>query len=80
MALNLMHDIVTGEKSVREARDYYAKEFLDYRRKKPTPYMDELRFAPQTDAGDPDESLLSNEDLERAKQDGFRSVGFGTSA
>lgn len=68
LALNLMHDIVTGEKSVRQARDYYAKEFLDYRRKKPTPYMNELRFAPQTDAGDPDESLLSNEDLERAKR------------
>ena len=32
LALNLMHDIVQGEKSVDEARDYYAKEFLDYRR------------------------------------------------
>lgn len=46
MALNLMNDIVTGQKSVREARDYYAKEFLDARRKRPTPYMESLRFAP----------------------------------
>jgi hypothetical protein len=37
LALNLMHDIVTGAKSVAEAR-YYGQEFLDYRRKKPTPY------------------------------------------
>ena len=29
LALNLMHDIVTGEKNVGEAREYYAKEFLD---------------------------------------------------
>src|SRR5699024_940605 len=38
LALNLMHDIVTGAKTVQEARDYYAREFADYRRRKPTPY------------------------------------------
>ena len=32
-ALNLMNDIVTGEKSAEEAREYYAKEFLDFRRR-----------------------------------------------
>lgn len=32
LALNLMNDIVTGEKTFEEAREYYAKEFLDYRR------------------------------------------------
>jgi hypothetical protein len=52
LALNLMHDIVTGAKTPKEARDYYAKEFADYRRKKPTPYMEKLRFTPQRDAGD----------------------------
>lgn len=31
LALNLMHDIVTGTKTPGEARDYYAKDFLDYR-------------------------------------------------
>ncbi len=41
-----MHDIVTGDKNGEEARDYYAKEFLDARRKKPTPHMDELHFKP----------------------------------
>lgn len=39
LALNLMHDIV--RQSVQEACDYYAKEFLDYRLKEPTLYMDE---------------------------------------
>ena len=71
LALNLMHDIVTGAKTPREARDYYAKEFLDYRRGKPTPYMDGLRFTPPTgDQGDPDERVLSDADLERAQQEG----------
>src|SRR5215217_3954343 len=39
LALNLVHDLVTGAKDVEEARRYYAKEFLDARRNKPTPYM-----------------------------------------
>lgn len=71
LALNLMHDIVTGEKTVQEAREYYAKEFADFRRKKPTPYMERLRFTPADgNAADPDERLLSKEDLEKAAQEG----------
>jgi hypothetical protein len=70
LALNLMYDIVSGEKDVDGARAYYAKEFADYRRKKPTPYMDELRFTPGGDTGDPDERVLSDEDLEQAQQQG----------
>jgi hypothetical protein len=71
LALNLMHDIVTGAKTVQEARQYYAKEFADYRRKNPTPYMEGLRFAPASSAaGDPDERALSDEDLEAAKKEG----------
>lgn len=71
LALNLMHDIVTGAKNADEARDYYAKEFADYRRKKPTPYMEKLRFTPPNgNTADPDERVLSDEDLERAKQEG----------
>lgn len=71
LALNLMHDIVTGAKSVQEARDYYAKEFADYRRKQPTPYMERLRFAPADgNAGDPDVRVLSDEELEQAEAEG----------
>ena len=72
LALNLMHDIVTGEKDVQQARDYYAKEFLDARRKEPTPYMDGLRFEPQPAgaAADPDERVLSDEQLRQAEAEG----------
>lgn len=71
LALNLMHDIATGAKSVQEARDYYAKEFADYRRKKPTPYMEKLHFSP-ADGGtaDPDVRILSERDLEKAVEEG----------
>lgn len=71
LALNLMHDIVIGAKSAREAREYYAREFADYRRKKPTPYMDRLHFKPDgRAAADPDTRVLSDEDLERAVEEG----------
>ncbi|MDQ3520394.1 MAG: hypothetical protein M3466_18585 [Gemmatimonadota bacterium] len=71
LALNLMHDIVTGAKNVQEARDYYAKEFADFRRKKPTPYMEELHFTPgDRDDADPDVRVLSDEDLENAVKEG----------
>jgi hypothetical protein len=71
LALNLMHDIVTGKKTAQEAREYYAKEFADYRRKKPTPYMEKLHFTPgDRSAADPDVRVLSDEDLEKAVQEG----------
>ncbi|MFL5737802.1 MAG: hypothetical protein ACJ76P_10745 [Actinomycetota bacterium] len=70
LALNLMDDIVTGRKDVGEARSYYTKEFVDYRRKEPTPYMQKLHFQPGTDTADPDERVLSDEDLERAADEG----------
>ncbi len=69
-ALNLMHDIVTGVKTAKEAREYYAKEFADYRRKKPTPYMERLRFGAGDSAADPDIRLLSDEDLRSAVVEG----------
>jgi hypothetical protein len=74
LALNLAHDIVTGAKSVSEARAYYAKEFADYRRKEPTPYMERLRV-PAGGSGrtaDPDRRLLSDDDLEQAAREGER--------
>src|SRR5262245_27244908 len=75
LALNLLHDIVLGSKTWQEARAYYAKEVLDYRRKLPTPYMNELRFKPQGPAAaDPDTRILSDEDLQRASQDAKRTA------
>ena len=71
LALNLMHDIVTDAKTVQEARDYYAKEMLDYQRKKPTPYMSGLHFTPHGEnAADPDTRVISDEDMKRAASEG----------
>jgi hypothetical protein len=67
LALNLVHDIVTNEKSSPEARSFYANALLKFRRKKPTPYMERLQFAASEIAtGDPDTRVLSDDDLKRA--------------
>ena len=66
LALNLMHDLVTGAKDVEEARAYYAEEFLNARCKQPTPYMEQLRFQPGTGTADPDQRVLSDQGLEQA--------------
>lgn len=74
LALNLAHDIITGQKTVEEAREYYGHEFLAYRRKEPTPYMDGLRFEPQDEAAYQDERILSHEELEEAKEQGQKKA------
>lgn len=44
LALNFMHDIVTGARHANGARGLLRQGFIDYQRKKPTPYMGGLRF------------------------------------
>jgi len=75
LALNLARDIVTEERSVEDARQYYAKEFLDYRRGLSTPYMSELRFPGNAEAADPGKSIISDAELERAAKEGEESSG-----
>jgi hypothetical protein len=71
LALNLVHDIVMNERTVDDARRYYAEEFLAARRGDPTPYMDGLRFQPPDgDTADPDQRFLSDDDLQRAQDEG----------
>lgn len=72
LALNLANDIITGKKNVQEAKDYYKKEFLDFRRGKPTPYMSSLTFTPSGN-GDPGERNISEDELKQAKAEGDKS-------
>lgn len=69
LALNLAHDIIEGKKTVREAREYYAYEFLAYRKGEPTPYMEGLRFSPNG-GRDTDQRTLSDQQLQEAQEAG----------
>jgi hypothetical protein len=71
LALNLAYDIITGKRSVDDARKYYAQEFLNHRKKAPAPYMKGLKFEPRR-SDDPDERIISEVDLKHALDEGKR--------
>ncbi|WP_256840839.1 hypothetical protein [Ornithinimicrobium cryptoxanthini] len=63
LKLNLVHDIVTGQRTWQAARDYHVTEVLDATRGEPTPYRDQLLVPPQVDTKDPGEQILSEAEL-----------------
>ena len=69
LALNLANDVAEGKKTVDEARDYYAHEFLAFRKKEPMPYMEGLKFQP-SGGPDRDHRVLSDEQLKEAEEAG----------
>jgi hypothetical protein len=60
LTLNLMHDVITGKRSVDEARSFYSETAVEYSiYKKPSPYTEEFQFQlPENDTADPDEKLM----------------------
>ncbi len=68
LALNLAHEIVQGEKTVQEARDFYTQSVLAFRTNKPAPYMEKLLFTPQEDTGEPDHRTMSEQDMQAIKE------------
>ena len=58
LALNLAHDIITGNKSVKEARDAYAETVKQVMKGEKPEYTMKLAFQPQRQAGDTDVAVL----------------------
>jgi len=65
LAINLSHDIIRDKKTIEDARKAYVDIMVDYRAKRPTPYMDALQFPEQKGAGDPDVTLITPEELKK---------------
>jgi len=60
ITLNLMHEIVTGQRSVEEARKVYAENMVAYTLGRSAPYAEQFLFAvPQGGTEDPDESMIA---------------------
>ena len=58
ITLNLMHEIVTGKRTVDEARAVYAENMAGYTMGRPAPYAERLLFpVPQGGTEDPDEGM-----------------------
>lgn len=63
LAINLSHEIIHDTKTVDEARKAYVDIMVDYRAKRPTPFMDALQFPEQKDTADADVTLITPEEL-----------------
>ncbi len=66
LALNLAHDIVTGARSVEDARQHYAERAVAFMLGRPAPYTEGLRFvASRGDTADVDETKISQAMLDQ---------------
>lgn len=68
LALNLAHDIVTGKKTVEEARNAFAEIVKEKMNGGDPAYMKSLTFSPQNNSADPDKNTtgLTKEDVMKA--------------
>lgn len=57
LALNLAHDIVTGKRSVQDARREYGAQIKAKMAMQPAPYTERLMFETMMNTGDPDQAL-----------------------
>lgn len=59
VAVNLAHDIVTGKRTVEQAREEYTKLYTAYQRGEHPPYTKAFEFdVPQGGTGDPDRATV----------------------
>lgn len=60
ITLNFMHEIVSGQKTVEEAREAYAEQMSAFMMGRPAPYAERLLFEPPSGGtGDPDEAVIA---------------------
>jgi len=61
LALNLAHEIITGKRTVQDAREFYAKTAMAFMKGAKSPYTEKLLFEPQKpeQAADPDRPVDS---------------------
>lgn len=77
LALNLAHDIVTGQRSVEESRDMYARTATDFMSGNPSDYTTGLLFAapggPTADFDSPSMCPVVDELMQKARE----AIGVG---
>jgi hypothetical protein len=67
ITLNLMHEIVTGKRSVEEARKVYAENMAAYTMGRPAPYAERFLFAvPRGGTEDLDEAMIAGAMMRQA--------------
>ena len=57
LALNLADDIVTGKRSVQEARNMYGEQIMAMKANRSAPYTEKLMFSARPNTSDPDQAV-----------------------
>lgn len=58
LAINLAHEIVTGVRSVEDARRMYAEQIKAVMNNQPAPYTERLMFTPPANVTNPDRAVM----------------------
>jgi hypothetical protein len=78
LSLNLVHDIVTGKRTVEEARKFYAETAVAFMMNRPAPYTERLQFeVPTGDTADLDEVMITEAMMHQIVGKGQRGRGLG---
>jgi len=77
LTLNLMHEIVTGTRSVDAARDFYSETLSTYCLGEPAPYCEQFQFQVPRGRGDPDQPVAPGPKAEQVtrKVEEFLAAG-----
>ena len=68
VAINLANDIVTGKRSVSDAREEYGRLYSAYKKGEHPPYTKSFQFdMPTGETADPDKAILAEEQAAAAK-------------
>ncbi|MGQ0562917.1 MAG: hypothetical protein ACT443_13710 [Gemmatimonadota bacterium] len=80
LALNLMHDVATGKRTVEDARRTYADTAVAFMMKRPAAYTERLQFeVPRGGTADLDETMISGAMLKQMGEKVKDLVGSGGS-
>lgn len=70
LALNLAHEIVTGKRSVDEARQFLARTISEHKQGQSSEYTQRLMFSPSSgNTGDPDTSMGGRDSMSGSERD-----------
>lgn len=58
LALNLANDIAMGQRTVEEARQFYAEQAMAFKQGRGGPYTQGLQFTPPPSGNDPDQPVM----------------------
>jgi len=68
LALNLAHDIITGKRTMDDARQSYGEMAMSFMMNKQVPYTEGLQFQPTADSRDTDQVTVSGPEVDQMSQ------------